>query len=137
MGIAKAQFNNILGSIFSKGNTIELFSTMPNPSTENGYVKISGDGYSAYTIKEGDFRISDGIVESKQNMMFYLCESSGGHGSAAGFGVFSGNTMLYFGNFKEPMSIKYNDVPTIKKYNGSNEGIRITMTSTEAAASAE
>ena len=138
MGIAKGLFNNILNTVFKEGNTIELFSTMPNPSTEQGYVKISGDGYKAYKIKSGDFSVSTGSAESRENMMFYLCETTGGHGTAAGFGVFGSDGLLYFGEFKNPMTIGYNTVPTIKKFNASkNEGVRITMTSTEAAASAE
>lgn len=138
MGITKGQFNSILSTIFTTGNKIELFSTMPNPSTETGYVKVSGTGYTPWTIRSGDFTVSSGSVQSAANMMFYLCESTGGHGTAKGFGVFNGTTLLYFGEFSNPMTIAYNSVPTIKKYNASaGEGIRITMTSTEAAATAE
>ena len=139
MGIAKKQFDKILDEIFKTGNVIHLFSTMPNVSTEAGAVKISGSGYSSYTIKDGDFNVTSGSVESRNNMMFYLCETEGGHGSVVGFGVFnSNNEMLYFGEFTDSMPIRYNTVPTIKRYNSSNgEGIKVTMTSTEAAASAE
>ena len=138
MGIAKSQFNNILSDIFKSGNKIELFSTMPNASTESGAVKISGSGYESYIIKSGDFSISSGSVQSIENMMFYLCENTAGHGVAKGFGVYnSSNELLYFGEFKNPMTIAYNTIPTIKKFNGSGEGIKITMTSTEAAVAVE
>ena len=138
MGIAKSQFNNILSDIFKSGNKIELFSTMPNASTESGAVKISGSGYKSYTIKDGDFNITAGAVQSSANMKFYLCETTGGHGTAKGFGVYSGSQLLYFGEFSSPMSIEYNTVPTIKKYNQSaGEGIRITMTSIEASSVSE
>lgn len=74
-------------------------------------------------------------------MLMYLCENEEGHGTAEGFGVYRGTSLLYFGKFKEPMQIGYNNVPTIKKYNGSDEGIHITLTSIEVtdeiAASAE
>lgn len=137
MGIAKSQFNNILGNIFTAGNTIQLFSTMPNEN-ETGMVKISGASYAPYIIKSGDFSVNSGVVESKKNMMFYLCEESAGHGTAVGFGVYnSSGSLLYFGEFTDTMPITYNSVPTIKRYNGAGEGIRITMTSTEATASAE
>ena len=137
MGIAKSQFNKILGNVFKTGNTIDLFSTMPDASTESGAVKISGSGYKSYTIKEGDFNVSAGAVQSSANMKFYLCETTGGHGVAKGFGVYSGSQLLYFGEFTTPMTIEYNTVPTIKKYNGSGEGIRITMSSIEASSVAE
>lgn len=137
MGIAKSQFNKILQGIFTAGNTIDLFTTMPNASTESGYVKVSGSGYTPYTIESGDFTVSAGEVTSAKNMMMYLCETEGGHGTAVGFGVFSGSSLLYFGEFTTPMNISYNTVPTIKRYNGSGEGVRVTMTSTEVSATAE
>ena len=138
MGIAKGLFNNILGNIFTAGHEIRLFSTMPDASTESGWVEISGTGYERYKIVNGDFSVSSGSATSTANMMFYLCESLSGHGTAKGFGVFdSKGSLLYFGEFKSPMVIGYNTVPTIKKYNGSDEGIRITMTSTEINATSE
>ena len=139
MGIAKSQFNNILNDIFKVGNKIDLFSTMPNASTESGAVKISGAGYESHIIESGDFSVNSGSVQSSSNMMFYLCENQVGHGVAKGFGVYSkdDNQLLYFGEFETPMTIAYNTIPTIKRYNGSGEGIKITMTSTEAAVAAE
>lgn len=133
MGIARSQFNNILGGIFTAGKTIKLYSNVPSEETETGGSFISGTGYEDYEIKSGDFTIGDGVVTSARNMMMYLCESTGGHGTAKGFGVYSGSTMLYFGSFTTPMEIGYNTVPTIKKYNGAGEGIKITMTSTEVS----
>lgn len=127
MGIAKSQFNNILSNIFTSGNTIKLFSSMPNESTETGYVTVGTE----YNIKSGDFTVDAGTAESAKNMMLYLCETKGGDGTAEGFGVFKGNSLLYFGRFSSAMSIDYNTVPTIKKYNGSDEGILVTMTSTD------
>lgn len=127
MGIAKSQFNNILSGIFKSGNTIKLFGTMPDESTETGYSTIG----QSYTIQSGDFTTAAGTAQSAKNMMMYLCETSGGDGTAVGFGVFSGSSLLYFGRFSSAMNIGYNTVPTIKKYNGSNEGILVTMTSTD------
>lgn len=138
MGIAKAKFAQILGDVFAEGNRIELFATVPDETTESGGVKISGTGYAAYEIKSGDFNVSGNTVTSAKNMMFYLCESEDGHGTAYGFGVYSGNSLLYFGSFREPMPITYNTVPTIKKYNESlKEGVKVTLTSTEVSATAE
>lgn len=141
MGIAKVQFQKILGDIFEVGNRIELFRTVPDETTEEGGVKITGDSYKYYTIKDGDFLIEDGEVSSKENMMMYLCEELDGHGWAKGFGIYnsSGTTLLYFGKFSnkdaegnEGIYIDYNDVPIIKKYNKElNEGIHIKMTSKE------
>lgn len=136
MGIAKSQFSNILNGIFKAGNTIELYSTVPDEATESGGVKISGGSYQSYKIQDGDFSVSNGVATSKKNMLLYLCEDSLGH-VARGFGIFSGGSLLYFGSFKTPMPIGYNTVPTIKKYNGAGEGVQITMTSTEISASAE
>lgn len=135
MGIAKRQFDGILSGIFTEGNTIKLYSKVPDEKTEAGGVLIS---HTPYKIQAGDFSVASGVVTSAKNMMFYLCENQGGDGTATGFGVFQGttSTMLYFGSFKEPMTIGYNTVPTIKKYNGSGEGVRITMTSTEVEATA-
>ena len=135
MGIAKSLFNGILNNIFSAGNTIHLFSTVPDEDTEAGGVRVSGASYLGYTIGNGDFSVSNGTATSAKNMMLYLCEESGGHGTARGFGVYSGNNLYYFGEFSDPVSIGYNTVPTIKKYNASKgEGIKITMTSTEVSA---
>lgn len=140
MGIAKSQFNSILDNIFTAGNVIKLYSTVPNEDTEQGGVFVSGA--KTYTILEGDFTVSSGTVQSAKNMLMYLCETTGGDGTAAGFGVFSATgALLYFGTFNTPMSIAYNTVPTIKKYDSSKgEGVRITMSSkevAEASASAE
>lgn len=135
MGIARRQFDSILTGIFTEGNTIKLFSTVPNEQTESGGVNMG----QTYKIQSGDFSVSNGVVQSAKNMMFYLCETAGGDGIAKGFGVYQGttNTMLYFGSFKEPMTVGYNTVPTIKKYDASKgEGVRITMTSTEVEATA-
>lgn len=138
MGIAKNQFSNILAEIFTAGNKIKLFSTVPDEETESGGVLITGSSYSDYEIQSGDFSILNGVVSSAKNMLMYLCEEEAGHGTARGFGVFKGGTMLYFGTFSTPMPIGYNTVPTIKKYNSSmGEGVRITMTSTEVSATAE
>lgn len=139
MGIAKSQFNNILGGIFKTGNTIKLFSTVPDEETEAGGVVVPGS--QAYTIQDGDFTVGDGVVTSRKNMLMYLCETDGGHGIANGFGVYGDGGLLYFGRFTNPMDIKYNSVPTIKRYDSSKrEGVQITMVSkeiTEASASAE
>lgn len=129
MGIAKAQFNSILSSIFGAGKTIKLFSTMPDETTEVGAVPIG----QSYTLQSGDFTANGNVVSSARNMMMYLCETSGGDGIAVGFGVYSGSTLLYFGEFSSPMTISYNTVPTIKKYNGSNEGVKVTLTSTDVS----
>lgn len=135
MGIARRQFDNILSGIFTEGNTIRLFSTVPSETTESGGVNMG----QTYKIQAGDFNVSNGVVTSAKNMMFYLCETTGGDGTAKGFGVYqgSGGAMLYFGSFKTPMEVGYNTVPTIKKYDASKgEGVRITMTSTEVEATA-
>lgn len=134
MGIARRQFDNILNGIFTEGNLIRLYSTVPDEETEAGGVTIN---HEPYKIQAGDFNVSSGVVTSAKNMMFYLCETAGGDGTARGFGVFQGSTNLYFGSFKTPMEIGYNTVPTIKKYDASKgEGVRITMTSTEVEATA-
>ena len=133
MGIARKQFDSILSGIFTEGNTIRLFSTVPSETTETGGVNIG----QSYKIQSGDFIVSSGVVTSAKNMLFYLCETTGGDGTARGFGVYNGSSMLYFGSFKEPIEIGYNTVPTIKKYDASKgEGVRITMTSTEVEATA-
>lgn len=129
MGIAKSQFNEILKGIFKEGNTIKLFSTMPDEATESGE-KIIGQSYK---ILSGDFSTSTGSAQSAKNMMMYLCETAGGDGTAVGFGVYNNSSLLYFGRFSTPMNIAYNTVPTIKKYNGAGEGVLITMTSTDVS----
>lgn len=137
MGIAKSQFNSILTGIFKQGNTIRLYSTMPDETTEAGGVLIGGPNSTEkmYTIGSGDFTTGQGTAQSAKNMMMYLCETSGGDGTAVGFGVFSGSQLLYFGRFSNPMPIGYNTVPTIKKYDAQKgEGVLITMTSTDVSA---
>ena len=129
MGIAKAQFNAILNNIFKSGNTIKLLSAMPDESTETGAVTIG----QSYTIASGDFTVNGGQVTSTKNMMVYLCETQGGDGTAVGFGIYTGSTLMYFGEFTVPMAIGYNTVPTIKKYNGSNEGVKVTLTSVDVS----
>lgn len=132
MGIAKAQFKSILSNIFKVGNTIKLFSSMPDETTETGGATIG----QSYTIQSGDFTISSDGSEaySTRNMMIYLCETSGGDGRAYGFGIYSGSSMLYFGEFSESMPISYNSVPTIKKYDASiGEGVKVTLTSTDVS----
>ena len=136
MGIAKSQFAQILTNIFKSGNTIHLFKTMPDPVTEAGGVKVSGTGYTGYTIKDGDFSVSGSQATSAKNMLMYLCEATGGHGIATGFGIYDGGSLLYFGEFEEPMTIGYNTVPTIKRYNGAGEGVRVTLTSVESSGEA-
>ena len=138
MAIAKTLFNGILRDIFKEGNTIELFSIMPDEDTESGYTKISGIGYTPYTIRSGDFSVTNGEATSSRNILLYLCDTAGGHGTARGFGVFGSSGLLYFGEFEAPISIGYNTVPTIKKYDSAKqEGIKVTVTSTEASATAE
>ena len=128
MGIAKAQFNNILSNIFKSGNIIRLFKTMPDASTETGGEVVG----SSYTIQSGDFTVSGGQAYSVKNMPIYLCETSGGDGIAVGFGVYYASTLYYFGEFSEPMTISYNTYPTIKKYDSAKgEGIKVTLTSTD------
>jgi len=140
MGIAKAQFNSLLTSIFKAGNTIRLLAVMPNESTESGALPIG----QMYTIQSGDFTVSGNEVISAKNMMMYLCEtkdSSGnptGDGTAVGFAVYSGTstTLLYFGEFTNAMEVAYNTVPTIKKYNDQiepKEGVKVTLTSTDVS----
>lgn len=140
MGIAKTQFDTILKNIFAAGNIIKLLKTVPTVSNENGYVLLSTsdkDEYARYEIESGDFTTDGGEVTSTKNMLFGLYEGEA-ELTVPGFAVFSGSTLMYYGNFKDPMIIKYNNVPIIKAYNESkSEGIKITMTSTEAAASAE
>mgnify|MGYP006988384032 CR=1 FL=1 len=134
MAIAKALFNGILTDVFKVGNKIDLFSVMPTEGNESGYTKISGTGYESYEIQSGDFNVSGGVATSNRNMMLYLCDDQSGHGVATGFGVFSGNSLLYYGEFQKPMTISYNSVPTIKKYDlRKNEGVRVAVTSTEVA----
>lgn len=136
MGIARNQFENILAGIFRAGNTIELFKEVPDEFTEQGGVLMSGTSYEPYTIRSGDFSVDGGEVTSVSNMMLFLCEADGGLGTAKGFGVFNGSTMLYFGEFNPHMPVGYNSVPTIKKYNAAKgEGIHITMTSTNVTTS--
>lgn len=129
MGVAKAQRNAVLEDAFAVGNVIKLFKTVPDEKTEEGGELVSGA--LTYTIKDGDFSVADGVVSSTKNMLMYLCENTDGHGTAEGFGTYKSNSLRYFGKFKKPMQIDYNTVPTIKKYNGSDEGIHITLTSIE------
>lgn len=134
MGITKAQFNNILGNIFTEGNTIKLFTKTPTEEIEtDGALLPTGNGVVDYEIKDGDFDIKAGEVTSAKNIMFYLYE--GEDATCDGFGVFKGGTLLYFGKFENPIDLSYNDVPAIKKYNEEKqEGIKVTMTSTKASA---
>lgn len=135
MGIAKAQFNDILGNIFTEGNTIKLYTKTPTEGVETDGSLLSGTGVETYTISSGDFTVSNGEVTSAKNIMLYLYEGAGA--TCDGFGVFKSNTntLLYFGKFTDPITLDYNDVPAIKKYNSSSgEGIKITITSTEASA---
>ena len=133
MGIAKVQFQNILGSIFKEGNTIKLYKQTPTEDIETDGELLVGTGVVPYTIKSGDFNVVNGEVTSAKHLMLYLYE--GEDTTCDGFGVFDNNTMLYFGKFKDPIDLSYNDVPAIKKYNSEkSEGIKITITSTEASA---
>ena len=136
MGIAKGQFNEILNGIFKAGNTIKLYSSMPDEETEAGGVIIGGNNTTKiYKIDSGDFTTGNGTAQSAKNMMMYLCETQGGDGTAVGFGVFGGTNLLYFGQFSTPMNIDYNTVPTIKRYDeAKGEGVKITMTSTDVSA---
>lgn len=142
MGIAKAQFNDVLATIFDAGNTIRLYTKTPTEGVETDGTLLTGTGVMPYEIKSGDFSISQGQVTSARNIMLYLYEGS--PVTCDGFGVFKGNTttnLLYFGKFTKegvdtPIDLNFNDVPAIKKYNSTNgEGIKITITSTEASAS--
>lgn len=136
MGIAKATFNQILGSIFREGNTIKLYTKTPDETTEMGGVLLDGTGVVPYEIKDGDFTVNSGEAKSAKNMMFYLYEGTGA--SCDGFGVFDGSGLLYFGKFENPITLEYNDVPAIKKYDVSKgEGIKVTMNSTEASVTTE
>lgn len=133
MGIAKAQFNDILGTIFTAGNTIKLYTKTPTEGIETDGVLLSGGGSTPYTIGADDFAISNGEVTSAKNIMLYLYEGSST--TCDGFGVFKNNSLLYFGKFTTPITLDYNDVPAIKKYSSEKgEGIKITITSTEASA---
>lgn len=133
MGITKAQFNNILGSIFTEGNTVKLYTKTPTEGVETDGVLLTGAGVVDYAIKNDDFSVAAGEVTSAKNLMLYLYE--GEDVTCDGFGVFKGGNLLYFGKFENPIELSYNDVPAIKKYNElKSEGIKITMTSTEASA---
>lgn len=135
MGIAKAQFNAILSTIFAPGNVIKLYTKTPTEGVETDGVVLTGTGVQDYKIQDADFTVSNGEVISKQNMMFYLYE--GDTVECDGFGVYdTKGTMLYFGKFDNgPLTLDHNDVPAIKKYNSSTgEGVKITMQSTEVSA---
>lgn len=134
MGIAKAQFNGILTSIFQPGNIIRLYKNVPDKDEKNG-MTLTGSGVVDYEIKSGDFTVDRGVVTSAKTMMFYLYE--GEATTCQGFGVFSanGSELLYFGEFKDHLPLEYNDVPAIKAYNAEKgEGIQISMTSEDASA---
>lgn len=134
MGIAKSQFNNILNNIFAPGNVIRLYTKTPTEGVETDGTILTGTGVVDYAIQSADFSVSNGEVVSGQNMMFYLYE--GDTVECDGFGVYDNNELLYFGTFDNgPLTLEYNDVPAIKKYNPSTgEGIKITMQSTEVSA---
>lgn len=149
MGIAKSQFTGILQKIFAPTESnasrwIGLYKEVPDETTEEGGVEVSGGSYQRYKVQNGDFAVSDDTVTSRANMMLYLCEDNppdAGHGVVKGFGIFesaSGGKPIYFGAFTPSMDVKYNNVPTIKKYNASlGEGVYITLTSTNVSATAE
>lgn len=139
MGIAKNQFNNVLSSIFAVGNEIKLYTKTPTVGVETDGELLEGAGVEPYVIKADDFNIADGEVTSARHMMLYLYEVEGEGTSCDGFGVFGKNgDLLYFGDFHDPITLGYNDVPTIKMYNESKrEGIKITMTSEEVSATTE
>lgn len=134
MGIAKKQFTGILEGIFTPGNVIRLYKTVPDETTEQGGEFLTGAGVENYTIADGDFTIANGVVQSAKTMMFYLYE--GTPTTCEGFGVFSNSgELLYFGAFKEALQLDENDVPAIKKYNSTKgEGIQISITSTDESA---
>lgn len=122
MGISPALLSGILGQVFVKGNVIKLLNASGTAIGES------------YTIQDGDFSVNSGVATSAKNMMIYLCEKTGGDGTATKFGVYKGTTLYYDGEFTTPMTIGYNTVPTIKKYNASKgEGIQVTMTSTDVS----
>jgi hypothetical protein len=135
MGIAKAQFTNILNEIFKPGNVIKLYTKTPTEGVETDGILLTGSSVKDFPIENGHFSVRNGEVVSAENLMFYLYE--GETVECDGFGVFAGGSLLYFGKFDNgPLTIEYNDVPAIKKYNSSTgEGIKITMQSTEVSAS--
>lgn len=147
MAITKFQRNEMLKSIFAKYNDIELFTVMPAEDeygNETAGTKLEGAGYTPYSIREGDFLVEDGVVTSNTNIMLYLCDTDDTSYSVdvEGFGVYTNGTgkLLYYGKFNNPMTIKYNSVPTIKKYDefkNGGEGIKITLTSSDLNAVAE
>ena len=135
MGIAKAQFTNILNEIFTEGNVIKLYTKTPTEGVETDGTILTGSTVKDYAIQPGDFSVAAGEVRSAQNMMFYLYENE--TVECDGFGVFSPTgSLLYFGKFDNgPLTLEHNDVPAIKKYNSSTgEGVKITMLSTEISA---
>ena len=122
MGLSSALLSDILGKVFVANNTIRL------TNASGSYIGES------YKIQSGDFSVSSGQASSARNMMIYLCEKTGGDGTATGFAVLNGTNVYYTGEFSTPMTIGYNTVPTIKKYDASKgEGILVTMTSTDVS----
>lgn len=136
MGITKAKITQTLNDIFAVGNVIHLFKEVPDETTGYSGERITGASYKGHEIEDGDFVIEDNKVQSIDNIMFYLCEEEEGHGTAKGFGVFDNGTLVYFGEFKNPMPIAKDNIPTIKRYDGeTGDGIQITLTCTESSAS--
>lgn len=139
MGITKTHFNNILGNIFKEGNIIRLYKNTPDETSETGGELLTGteatNGVVDYKIKAGDFSIDGGEVTSARNIMFYMYNDEDSV-TCDGFGIFdSSNSLLYFGEFENPITLDYNDVPAIKKYNETKqEGIKVTIKSTETSA---
>ena len=126
MGFPKTKATSILSDVFKTGNTIALLTAV-NTETDT-YTEASGAGYARYTIKSGDFAISNGVATTNQHILYGLAEAS--WGEIKGFAIFSGSTLQYLGELLESKPVGENTVPVFKKYavvDGVTEGIKVTL----------
>lgn len=130
MGFTKSYANTVLSNTFAVGNTIGLLKSV---NTETGtYSELSGTGYARYTIKNGDFTASGGVIQTNSNLLYGLAESA--WGTAVGLAVFKGSEVLYLAELTSPVAIAIDTVPVFKKFDADKgTGIRVTLDVVSAA----
>lgn len=120
--ITDSRAASILSDIFKSGNTLALSTSDPNSS----FSEPSAESYKRYEIKSGDFKISGGVATTANHLLYGLATES--WGTIQAFGVFNGNTLIYWGLLNSSVSVPVDTVPVFKIYNdAANEGIRVTL----------
>lgn len=125
--IMEVQANAILNEIFAPGYTIALFTSDPNTGA---YTQPTSPSYQKYTINSGDFRTDGGAISTARHLLFGLAldEWASESNPVRAFGVYAGNTLIYWGMLNTPVPIPADTVPVFKAYNAArNEGIKVTL----------